>query len=334
VASKPFGRVLIVSPSFFGYEQDIRDAFARQADHVDLIDERPGNSTFIRAAARLGLPGLDRLVDRHFRASYAALAAGTIELALIVKGETTPAWFLTRLREDNPGIRIVYYAYDRIPAGHNSLDLIPLCDEAYSFDPHDVEHLHLRLKHLFAGTAFGERVPFDERPFDVSFVGTAHSDRYRYVTGVAAKQSERFLYFYSPARWFFAFQKYVRRELRAVPWSAVTFQKMPKEDVALVFARSRAVIDLQRTGQTGLTMRTFEVLASGARLITTNASIRDLDVFDEEDVLVLDPADVDASHDLVSAFVRRPRARTPEVEQYSIDSWVRSFAAPAGGAGS
>lgn len=324
-ASERTGNVLVVSPSFFGYEEEIAAEFGRQTASVRLLDERPGNSSVMRAALRLRLPATGRLVRRHFEEAAAALAGERLDLVLVIKGESTPRWFLERLRADHAGVRIVFYAYDRIGEGQNCLRLLPCCDAAYSFDRRDVDRLGLIHKPLFAGPDFSDAVPFDERRYDVAFVGTAHSDRYRYVTAVARGARRPYLFFYSPARWFLLLQKLARRSGGAVPWQEVRFDKLGKREVAAVFGDARAVVDLQRDGQTGLTMRTFEVLASGTRLITSNSAVADLEGIDPDDVLVVPVDRAAAMSTEIRRFVDAPRAERGSLPDHSLERWVREF---------
>jgi hypothetical protein len=50
----------------------------------------------------------------------------------------------------------------------------------------------------------------------------------------------------------------------------------------------QAVLDIHHPGQSGLTMRTFEVLASGKKLITTNENVRNHDFYDPTLISIID----------------------------------------------
>ena len=324
---RPVGRLLLISPSFFGYEKDIAAAWQRAAWEVDLVDERPSNLSVVRAALRVQSRLTDGWVRRYYRRLLSAIEGRSYNLVLVVKGEVVPAWFMEQVRTQNPTARFAYYAYDRIGADDNCLGLFPLMDDVYSFDRADVERYGLRYKPLFFVPEF--RVgDADARTFDVSFVGTLHSNRYSFVTSITDAFPRSFCYFYVQAVWFFFVKKYLAREFAAVPWSAVSFRKLGKEDVARIFRGSRAVLDVQRFGQSGLTMRTFEVLASGALLVTGNGAVREEPFYSADRILVVGSAEDATVAERLRVMLEGFDPSVPEgFEAYSVDNWIKEFVA-------
>jgi hypothetical protein len=119
--------------------------------------------------------------------------------------------------------------------------------------------------------------------------------------------------------------KYVTRKYASVPWADVAFTPLSRPQIAEIFRRSHAVLDVQRGGQHGLTMRTFEVLASGAILVTTNEAVR-LEPFFSPDHIVLitsDPGLLDAGEiaDTLDGLTR-PNTAPAGFEAYSLEAWV------------
>ncbi len=62
-------------------------------------------------------------------------------------------------------------------------------------------------------------------------------------------------------------------------YPGITFISVDKKEWQDILSRTKIVIDLSHPLQTGLTMRTFEALASGCHLLTTNTNIRFEDFF-------------------------------------------------------
>lgn len=322
-------RMLLISPAFFGYETDIRRAIESHGIAVDFFDERPSNSSFAKAAFRAGGRFAQSLVGRHYRRLLKNVARTSYSHVLIIKGEVVPLWVVKQLRHLNPDAKFVYYSFDAIPTGSNCLQLLGEMDECYSFDPSDVaKHRMLTFKPLFYADDFVLDEGAVSREHELTFVGTLHSDRYNFVSSLFGSFDSTHGFFYVPARWFFALNKYVTRSFQGVGWSEVSFKKLSKRDVATVFQNSRAVLDLQRDNQSGLTMRTFEVLASGAILVTGNASIRNAEFFDSERILVVENYDeLDASERLRAALSELPAHNGPPVgfEKYAVRNWVEDF---------
>lgn len=331
--SVPCGRALFITPAFFGYEQDIVAELERQGFATTLIDERPSNNAVIRAICRFRKNLIARRIETYYRARMAELQGLKFDLVLVIKAEVIPRWFLQYLRRTNPGARFVYYSWDAVSNVQNSLEVLDCFDDRFSFDKQDVEartdfiYLPLFYTSDFFPLAASH---FHERSFDLSFVGTLHTKRYSFVKKLFTGRPRTFGFFYVQARWYFAFVKYLTREHRTVPWADVSFEKMTRDQVAEVFRNSTAVLDMPRHGQSGLTIRTFEVLASGSVLVTTNAAIADEPFFDPSRV-VLVPGDLNESG-MRAASTRlqsiRPPCGPPEnFAQYSLESWVRTITA-------
>lgn len=322
-------RVLMIAPSFFGYEEAIAREIQSQGHEVDLVDERPSNAPLARAIVRIAPFLLRGPITRHFTALLHRTRAAPPDLVLVIKGEVVPEWFLGELRSQFPDARFVYYTFDSFSNSPQGVALLPLFDAAFSFDVGDARRWPgVAHQPLFYRPEFHPgQAP---RDLDVSFIGTLHGDRHAFVHAVAATvpPERRSLWFYTPAAWYFWARKLLVPRYRGIPWSDVRTTPLAIGSVADTMRRSKAVVDLQRPGQAGLTMRTFEVLASGAALITANASIRDEHFYDPARVLIVpaDPSRVDPAS--VAAFIDDLPARgtSPEgFEKHALAAWTSAI---------
>lgn len=322
-------RIAFITPSFFGYEEAISQAFRDRGIDVDRFDERPSNTAISRAILRILPQVAAGRLQRHFDGILGQLRRHRYDALLVVKGENVPPRVLKEFAESNPEAVRIFYTFDSLANSGKCLELFPYLDRRYSFDRTDVEERDdLRYKSLFFAREFAEARD-RARDYDVSFVGTLHSDRYNFYHAVARglPPDRRFAFFYSQARWYFALQRVIDKRMRRIASEEISFEKMPRAAVAEVFGSSRAVIDFQRPGQTGLTMRTFEALGSGAALITSNEAIIWEDFYDPSRILVVprDPGAIDA--DAVADWVTALADEQPVdgVDRYSIDVWVEDF---------
>lgn len=321
-------RLLFISPSFFGYEQSIRTALEESGHQVDFIDERPSNSALARALVRLNPRLIGSMVDRHYRQALARFGAVRYQHIVLIKGEVVPEWFLRELRRRNSTATFTFYTFDSVSNSPNCLKLLPHFDRSYSFDYADVAaNDALGYLPLFFAPEFdldGQASAAASRPYELSFIGTLHSERYRAVNDLFRHFRSTYKFFYVQARWYYYFSRFVSRSMKDVRRQDVSFDKLSRREVAERFRQSQGVFDLQRTGQSGLTMRTFEVLASGAVLVTTNAQVRREPVFDPDWVVILEnPADPHAAERVAAAMERRVEGcRAPGIEQYSLARWV------------
>ncbi|MCW2816655.1 MAG: hypothetical protein JWN84_4110 [Nocardioides sp.] len=321
------GEVLVVTPSFFGYEECVVAELASRGRRATLLDERPSNSSWVKASARVAPALIATRLRRHYRQALRDLEGRTLDLVLVIKAEVVPLEFLERLRRMNPRCVFVFYAFDSFANSPRGRQLLPHVDHAFSFDRDDVARVEgLRYKPLFHTQDFAPGPPLAERAIDLAFVGTLHSDRYGVCQALAPAGATHDYFFYSPARWHHELTRLRDQTIRRIPTSDVSFTKLTRSDVARCFSRARAVIDAQRTGQSGLTIRTFEVLAAGTKLITTNANVRDEPLYDPRWVLVLPEDRAAWDLDEVRRFVADDTAPPAErLAPYSLERWVDEF---------
>ena len=267
---------------------------------------------------------------RHFRTILDSAPPDSYDSILIVKGENTPPWFLREFHERHPRARRQLYLFDSVANSPLCQRLFPLVDRVFSFDRSDVDRFgEMTYKPLFYDREF-ERGADGIRDIDVSFVGTLHSDRYAYcrrIVGSLPPSTRVHLHFFSQAAWFYRLQRVLDRRFREVRSGDVRFRKLDRGQVADLFSRSKVVIDSPRDGQIGLTMRTFEALAAGARLVTTNEAVMHESFYDDRRILVVDRDAAAIDQDAVAAWYASapPSAYAEGFEQHSIDAWAREF---------
>lgn len=322
-------RAVVIGPAFFGYENDIVSELGRQGYETTFVDERPSNTALMRAIARFRKRLIRRRIESHFRGWQGRLATVSLDIVLVIKAEVVPRWFLEDLRRRNPRARFVFYTYDSIENSSNCLEVLDCFDVLLSFDRDDVAaYPGFSYLPLFYTEDFSPLPVGQSKKYQLSFVGTLHTDRYRFAKRVFKGRPDTFSFFFVQARWYFALVKYVTREHASVPWSDVSFTPLSRSQIAETFRNSRAVLDMQREGQRGLTMRTFEVLASGSVLVTTNSAIESEPFYDPVRIIVV-PSDVDAlNHAEVQVQIdslSEPVGVLAGLESYALSAWVRQI---------
>jgi galactitol-specific phosphotransferase system IIB component len=85
-----------------------------------------------------------------------------------------------------------------------------------------------------------------------------------------------------------AINKFLGIKYYEIPSNRLIRKAMTSAQINSKIESCLAVLDIQHPKQTGLTMRTFEVLASGKKLITTNKSIQNEIFFDPSIIQVID----------------------------------------------
>lgn len=269
-------RFALVGPNFFSYIQGIRNKMAERGMPSEFFDERHANSIPVKVLYRIGFYSLfSRRKRLHLDEIAASIVDGGFSDALLIDVEACDRPFVERLTR--AGVRVHLYMWDSAKNKPAYLRYLDLLHGKSSFDSVDCEQHGLRYVPLFAEDVFSSRhqaaTPIQDRPIDVAFCGTLHSNRAKRI-GELMDFAKRhgltvslLLYFHS--RGLLAL-KSLAHVSNARFLHCVSTRGYSKQEIYALFARSRFVFDLPHPGQCGLTARTFEVLRSGARLITFN----------------------------------------------------------------
>jgi len=315
-------RVLLVAPRFFGYEVDIRSELERRGAQVDWLPDRPFDAPIMMALTRLNTQWVLPLADQLYNRLLCEIGSSHYNTILVVNGQTLSVRILKALRSRFPNAKFVLYMWDSMENRSRVVGNLPLFDEAYSFDPESARYYGMRLRPLFFSKGF-ERPYNNNCQFDVSFVGTAHTDRYEVVSKLRRSLPSGlscYWYLFLQAPWVYYIYRLSKPSMRRAKRDEFQFVPLDKSKLESIFSCSRAILDIEHPCQRGLTMRTFETMGSHKKLITTNKQVRDYDFFNEDNICV-----VDRNAPQVSVkFLESPFVPIPAeiYQRYSIEGWV------------
>lgn len=326
-------KILLVSVSFFGYEKAIYDKLIQKGAIVDFYDDRPSNSLWVKALIRLNKKLLRWFIDRYYRSILNTIQYNTYDYLLVIKGEAIPKVFLEKIRIQNPNIIIIGYTFDSVEEHPYFKQLIPYFDRTFTFDKTDAQYLNINFRPLFCIDEYYQKSQNIESSLDLVFIGSAHTDRY--IVGQRVQQVIRqlnlksFFYYYGHSQWVFGLRKFFDVHYRIFRLKDLSFHSLSHQEIMKYYQNTKAVLDINKPYQNGLTMRTFEVLAFGKKLITTNANIKNYPFYDERNILIIDRECPILNED----FFRIPFSQIDEKILYemSLDAWLNDLFAEANG---
>ncbi|MCX2865132.1 hypothetical protein OOZ63_25210 [Paucibacter sp. PLA-PC-4] len=318
-------RVLLCAPSFFGYEHEISKALQSSGAQVDYIPDRPFTSPFLKAVTRYQRRWVLGYADRQYDKALSSFGRQQYDLILVIQGEALSDRFLTALRASSPNATLVLYMWDSFKNKRQLVGNLTHFDHCLSFDPLDAKQYGMTFRPLFYCPEFVSAVPPPQAyEYDVSFIGTAHSDRYSIVHQLAAalpEGSRTYWYLFLQSTWMFHIQKLGNPSFAGSTSTDFQYSPLARAEVQRVFRASRSVLDIEHPAQTGLTMRTFEALAAGKKLITTNRNILEYDFFDSQNILYIERDQAPAIPTEFSQTPYRPASRAL-MEKYSLNGWL------------
>ena len=314
--------VLLIAPAFFGYELEIQAELERRGAIVSRLLDRPFERASMIAMARFGRRWIMPAADRYYRRELSRLGDRNYSLAIIISGQTVSERTISRIARDNPSVRMILYMWDSLKNRPAAAGNFPLFDRVLTFDRDDAQRFDIQFRPLFYGAGFEAAETTKDR-LDFSFIGTAHTDRYRVVSMIAQQApptAKSVIYYFLHAPWVFFAQKVINPAFREAKLSDFSFASLPKREVWETFRRSNVIIDVEHPKQRGLTMRTIETFGAGKKLITTNADVRQYDLFDPSNMLVIDRTNPKVP---VEFFETPPAPTDPTLRyKYSIRGWL------------
>lgn len=315
-------KILLIAPVFFGYETHIRSELVRRGAIVDYLPDRPFSSPILKALIRFAPLLTQPFSNLFFTKRFSELSNQNYDYLFVIQGESLGPSSIKLAKKLFPNASAILYLWDSIANKKATIKKIPFFNRVISFDRSDAQEYELSYRPLFFVDAHsGQKVV---NKYLMSFIGTAHSDRYKIckeVRRVTPKDAKLFFYLYLQAPWVYFVRKVTKPSFWQSSMNEFEFQPLSKEVVSRVFEESFSVLDIEHPKQRGLTMRTFDVLAKEKKLVTTNSSIKNEDFYSPNNVLIINrEVEVDFNHD----FFRLPFVSLPAFfyEKYSLKGWI------------
>lgn len=315
-------KVLYVAPRFFGYEKEIEVELVRRGAEVDFVLDRPFDTPLMKAITKVRRDWIISSAERYYSAELNNLGNKEYDLVFVISGQTLSATTLACWRAASPAAKFILYMWDSFANRRSAVDNLHFFDHCFSFDKNDSVKYGLNFRPLFFSPGFEVAQQVDPK-FDISFVGTAHTDRYAVVSAVRQKLGNKvssFWYLFLQAKWVFWIYKIINPVFRKAKISDFNFLSLSKSAVQEIFSSSKAILDIEHPLQTGLTMRTLEALGSKKKLITTNSDVSGYDFFSPENICVIDRGFPEIPADFLSGSYVDV---SPEIYQkYRLEGWV------------
>lgn len=291
-------KILFLAVRFFQYEKAIAQRLLELGADVDFYDERPSNSNFAKSVIRFNKKLYQSVINRYYQSIIQEIQGKKYDYFLLIKGEAVPAYFLEKVRALNPEIEMIYYNFDPLKEYPVLISNLKYFDKKFTFERNDSIRYGLSFRPLFYLDEYKSLMPnVHHSDYDIVFIGSAHTDRYivgEQVKSIAEKlKLKYFFYYYAMGKIAFRIRKIVDKELKQFDNRKLSFTKLSHHQIIDYYKRTKSVLDINKPFQEGLTIRTFEVLASGRKLITTNSDIKNYPFYNPNNVLILDRAHIE-----------------------------------------
>ncbi len=320
-------KILYITPKFFDYENKIKKELEDLGAIVDFFDDRPANDFMTKVFIRLKLKSfIKKKIDEYYENLYSFISNKKYDFIFVVSPETLDYNKLLRIKEIQNSAKYVLYMWDSFE-NKNSFNTIKLFDEIYSFDSRDCEKYNLNFLPLFYCSEYKKDLVKNDFKYDLSFIATAHSDRYR-----LAKEIQKFLeennlsvyyYFYLPSKIIYYVRKLFVKKYSYGKLSEFSFNSLPQNKIIEIFENSKVILDINHPLQFGLTMRSIECLGAEKKLVTTNHNIINYDFYNPNNILIIDREEINID---LNFFKNEYQSLSDDLyEKYSLNSWLKNI---------
>jgi hypothetical protein len=280
-------KIILWCPDFFNYDDLIKNELERSGYKVFLISDRPFKNKILRALttrfpsffSMILIPYYLRLLVRE-RSQY--------DDFFVINGQTLSLFMIKYLKNKYKFTSTRLYFWDSIKNRPTGIKLISEFQKTYSFDRQDCDLYNLRYRPLFYDTKYtSTNQGQNKQAFtsDLVFIGTDHKDRTDIISKIAQSHDINFeaeVYFHT--RLVFFIKRFVLRWVNLASNYKRIYKPKSLFEIIAMYEKSKAVLDIHHPLQTGLTMRTIELVGMQKKIVTTNQNVR-LERFYNEDMV-------------------------------------------------
>lgn len=313
-------KILLIAPAFYDYHDKIVSEAIDQGHEVTFFAERPTRLIY-SVTKKLPRALREWIFDRYLSGILRRTAALHFDRVLLIRGEIVRPWFVEALRAMQPDCRFVMYQWDSQRVVDFSA-ILHLFDATLTFDSGDAERMNLHYLPLFYVSDYRIDPDSSQAEHDLTFVGSYHAERYETLKAVrsACKDNGIVLASYVYIAWI----DYLKLKLtgkQAPDRADVSFTNLSQKDIVERYRRAASILDIENNKQVGLTMRTFEALATGRNLVTTNQAAQRMLPELSSRIIPLQRGALA----LTREQTRHRNADSAELNKYSIRSWLNTL---------
>lgn len=311
-------KILLISPRFNNYGEIIKTSFEKHGAKVHLYSE---NMNYIFSKLRYLSRSLNDFIQDKLLKKIINDIDEHYDLLIVIKGEFLDSHFFDSLSRKSSFGKKVLYQWDSVTNNPNCLNISSYFDVVATFDRNDSLQFGFTYFPLFFSNYFNADSTGTKK-YDLFFIGAFHSERHLELLRVKSFADKNNLTFCCKLYinfFTFIYRKLFDSSFSNVRLSDVIFKTISLKGVAKLISESDYIVDIAHKHQSGLTIRTFEALGSGKKLITNNKSIKHEVFYNNEKIFLLS--------DILEGnkFDNKPETHTNtdcNILPYSVDLWV------------
>ncbi len=286
--------ILIISPFFFDYHVRIKAALEARGAYVDVVDEQPSHSAFARILMRKDIGIYHGVINKYFDKVLANLKKD-YDFILFIKCEAPTVEVLKKFKRRFPFAKRILYLWDSVANITHITKKFAYFNKIFSFDNDDVKRYSF-LEYAYWGYTKEFDVPSAQKyEYDLAFIGTLHSIRPKVLDEISKQCKEHGLVFYKfvyvPHIIVYLYNKLMNPYFVGVKKAKIHFKSMSTQKTIEIYQKSKAVLEIENTYQSGATTRLGEMIGMQKKIVTTHNCLNQ-EFYNPNDQLVIDVNDI------------------------------------------
>ncbi|MDA8869507.1 hypothetical protein N9H67_02070 [Methylophilaceae bacterium] len=315
-------RILFIAPSFHNYHTEIIKTMENDGAYVDFYPEDI-TTVFFRTGRKLSNVYAQYAKKKYLNQILNSINSNVYDLVFVIRGSILTIASLEILKEKLPNAWFVMYQWDSNRQSRY-IKKINFFDSVKTFDLYDAKKYSIEYQPLFYTKSYKEISTVKKRiEYDLVFFGAYHSDRLEVIKKVHK--------FCTANSLVFKYHLYITKLsllknllVRRIKFSDLKFFKTYKiSNIKILnsYLKARSVLDIELNIQSGITMRTFEALGSGTKVITTNPFITKDTIYSSDNIFIINRKNPVIDLD----FLKTEFNNNSIYEKYYIDNWLNNI---------
>lgn len=320
-------KILFLSVRTFNLEVEIKNKLEELGAQVTYYDERPANNNFIKGIIRLKRSLVQKRIDMYYKTILVDTAKIKFDYLFVNRGEIVPAFFLEELKKAQPNCQFVFYTWDSFTNHAHPITILKYFDRIFTFDSDDAVKYKINFRPLFYldGYKYIKNSSSLQSKYNLLFLGTAHSDRYKISSTLVdycnQNRLSSFCYYYMHGRLVYLYKKIFDHSFKEFDYKKLSFTSLNTKQILELYKDSDVILDINHPGQKGLTMRTFESIGAGKKMITTNIEIKKYSFYNPNNIHVIERENIQISKSFFESNYKNISEET--YNRMSIEGWLK-----------
>ncbi|MGL6099158.1 MAG: hypothetical protein ACRC0G_06010 [Fusobacteriaceae bacterium] len=321
-------KILLFAPKFFNYENEIVKKLEEFGAKVDYYDERMSPNNLTKALIRFNKKMIINKINQYYSDIIKKTENIDYDFVFFINPETVTKELLIKFKSKQKKAEFIIYLWDSIKNKNNAKEILDIFDKHFSFDKEDCKNDdRFKFRPLFYLDEYSSRADNKIFNYDLTFIGTAHSDRYRILKSLKneglEKKLKNYFFMYFPSKALFYLKKLIDKSYLKTDINDFSFNSISKNEILDIISKSKVIIDIQHPKQTGLTMRSIEMLGMKKKLLTTNKDIVNYDFYNENNIRIIDRDNPELDSEFIKSEYKE--INNSIYEKYSIGKWLEEI---------